>query len=266
MRSQIPFAAEDSMELPVNNFKRSLIAGKQQIGLWVSLASSYSAEIVAGSGFDWLLIDTEHSPNEVDTTLLQLQAVAPYPGSAIVRPAWNDKVLIKRHLDIGVQTLLVPYVGNAEEAAAAVAAVRYPPHGVRGVAGTTRASRYGRVPDYPRRAASEICMLVQVETREGLDNLEAIAKTDGIDGVFIGPADLAAGLGHLGDIPHPEVQSAIRDGIARIRKCGKGAGILATDEPTARRYIEWGTTFTAVGVDAMILARETEKLAKTFKA
>jgi 4-hydroxy-2-oxoheptanedioate aldolase len=261
----IPFAIEDSMELPVNNFKRSLAAGRQQIGLWVSLASAYSAELVAGSGFDWLLIDTEHSPNEVDNTLLQLQAVAPYPVSAIVRPAWNDKVLIKRHLDIGAQTLLVPYVGNAAEAAAAVSAVRFPPHGVRGVAGTTRASRYGRVADYARRAAQEICLLVQVETREGLDNLEAIARTDGIDGVFIGPADLAAGLGHLGDIPHAEVQSAIRDGIARIRKCGKGAGILATDEPTARRYMEWGTTFTAVGLDAMILAQETEKLAKRFK-
>lgn len=253
------------MELPVNNFKRSLIAGKQQIGLWVSLASSYSAEIVAGSGFDWLLIDTEHSPNEVDTTLLQLQAVAPYPGSAIVRPAWNDKVLIKRHLDIGVQTLLVPYVGNAEEAAAAVAAVRYPPHGVRGVAGTTRASRYGRVPDYPRRAASEICMLVQVETREGLDNLEAIAKTDGIDGVFIGPADLSASMGHVGDSDHPEVQAAIEDAIARIQRAGKAAGILTPNETLARKYLALGATFVAVGLDTNLLVRSTSALAASFK-
>jgi 4-hydroxy-2-oxoheptanedioate aldolase len=253
------------MDLPVNEFKRSLAAGRQQIGLWVSLASAYSAELVAGSGFDWLLIDTEHSPNEVDNTLAQLQAVAPWPVSAVVRPAWNDKVLVKRHLDIGAQTLLIPYVQSEEEARAAVEAVRFPPKGVRGVAGMTRATRFGRVADYAKRAEEELCLLVQVETRAGLDALEAIARCDGVDGVFIGPADLAAGLGHLGEIPHPEVQSAIRDGIARIRACGKGAGILATDEPSARRYIEWGTTFTAVGMDAMLLARETERLAAKFR-
>jgi len=253
------------MELPVNNFKRSLVAGRQQIGLWVSLASAYSAELVGGSGFDWLLIDTEHSPNEVDTTLAQLQAVATSTASAIVRPAWNDKVLIKRHLDIGAQTLLVPYVQTAEEAAAAVAAVRFPPGGVRGVAGMTRATRFGRVADYVKRADEELCLLVQVETRQGLDALEAIARTDGVDGVFIGPADLAAGLGHPGDMAHADVQSAIRAAIARIRDCGKAAGILATDDASARRYIEWGTTFTAVGMDAMILARETERLAARFR-
>jgi 4-hydroxy-2-oxoheptanedioate aldolase len=253
------------MELPVNKFKHSLAAGRQQIGLWVSLASAYSAELVAGSGFDWLLIDTEHSPNEVDTTLAQLQAAAAWPVSAVVRPAWNDKVLVKRHLDIGAQTLLIPYVQSEEEARAAVEAVRFPPRGVRGVAGMTRATRFGRVDDYAKRADRELCLLVQVETRAGLDALEAITRCDGVDGVFIGPADLAAGLGHLGEIAHPEVQSAIRDGIARIRACGKGAGILATDEPSARRYIEWGTTFTAVGMDAMILARETERLAAKFR-
>jgi 4-hydroxy-2-oxoheptanedioate aldolase len=253
------------MELPVNKFKHSLVAGRQQIGLWVSLASAYSAELVAGSGFDWLLIDTEHSPNEVDTTLAQLQAAAAWPVSAVVRPAWNDKVLVKRHLDIGAQTLLIPYVQSEEEARAAVEAVRFPPRGVRGVAGMTRATRFGRVDDYAKRADRELCLLVQVETRAGLDALEAITRCDGVDGVFIGPADLAAGLGHLGEIAHPEVQSAIRDGIARIRACGKGAGILATDEPSARRYIEWGTTFTAVGMDAMILARESERLAAKFR-
>jgi len=253
------------MELPANNFKRSLMAGRQQIGLWVSLASAYSAEIVAGSGFDWLLIDTEHSPNEVDTTMAQLQAVAASPVSAIVRPAWNDKVLIKRHLDIGAQTLLVPYVQTGEEAEAAVAATRFPPHGVRGVAGMTRATRFGRVPDYQKRAHEEICLLVQVETKQGLDNLESIASCEGVDGIFIGPADLAAGLGHPGEQQHPEVQSAIRDALARIRACRKASGILATDDASARRYMEWGTIFTAVGLDAMILARETEKLAARFR-
>ncbi len=253
------------MDLPRNEFKRAIAAGRQQIGLWVSLANPYSAELVAGSGFDWLVIDTEHSPNEVDTTLAQLQAVAPYPAAPVVRPAWNDKVLIKRHLDIGATSLLVPYVQNREEAEAAVAAIRFPTQGVRGVAGSTRASRFGRVKDYAKRAHEELCLLVQIETRQGLDNLEAIARTDGIDGLFIGPADLAAGLGHLGDMGHAEVQSAIKDAIGRIRACKKPAGILATDEPTARRYIEWGTVFTAVGLDAMILARETEKLAAMYK-
>jgi 4-hydroxy-2-oxoheptanedioate aldolase len=254
-----------AMNLPPNPFKHAIAAGRQQIGLWVSLASAYSAEIVAGAGFDWLVIDTEHSPNEVDTTLAQLQVVAAYPVAAVVRPAWNDKVLIKRHLDIGAQTLLIPYVQTAEEARAAVAAMRYPTEGVRGVAGTTRASRYGRVEDYAKRAASELCLLVQIETREGLANLEAIAGVEGVDGVFIGPADLAAGLGHLGDIGHAEVQAAIRDAIGRIRACRKPAGILATDEASTRRYMEWGTTFTAVGLDAMVLVRELDALARKFK-
>ena len=253
------------MDLPHNAFKRAIAAGRQQIGLWVSLANPYSAELVAGSGFDWIVIDTEHSPNEVDTTLLQLQAVAPYPVAPVVRPAWNDKVLIKRHLDIGALNLLIPYVQDEQEARDAVAAIRFPTMGVRGVAGSTRASRFGRVKDYAKRAHEELCLLVQIETRKGLDNLEAIARTEGVDGVFIGPADLAAGLGHLGDMAHADVQAAIKDAIARIRKCGKPAGILATDEPTARRYIEWGTTFTAVGLDAMILAREADKLAALYK-
>lgn len=253
------------MDLPQNAFKRAIAAGRQQIGLWVSLANPYSAELVAGSGFDWLVIDTEHSPNEVDTTLAQLQAVAPYPAAAVVRPAWNDKVLIKRHLDIGATNLLIPYVQDEQEARDAVAAIRFPTQGVRGVAGSTRASRFGRIKDYAKRAHEELCLLVQIETRKGLDNLEAIARTEGIDGVFIGPADLAAGLGHLGDMGHAEVQSAIKNAIARIRKCGKPAGILATDEPTARRYMEWGTIFTAVGLDAMVLARETDKLATLYK-
>ena len=253
------------MDLPKNEFKRALAAGRQQIGLWVSLASANGAEVVAGSGFDWLLLDGEHSPNDPITILAALQAVAPYPVSAVVRPAWNDKVLIKRYLDIGAQSLLIPYVQTAEEAEAAVAAIRYPLQGVRGVAGLTRASRFARVPDYFKRAQDELCLLVQIETRLGLDNLEAIARVDGVDGVFIGPADLAAGLGHLGDQGHGEVQSAIQDAIRRIRACGKPAGILTPEEATARRYMEWGTAFTAVGLDIGILARETEKLAAKFK-
>jgi len=253
------------MDLPVNDFKRAILAGRQQIGLWVSLANPYTAEIVGGAGFDWLVIDGEHSPNDPPSVLPQLQAVAPYPSEPVVRPAWNDTVLIKRYLDIGARSLLIPYVQDANEAAAAVAAIRYPPRGVRGVAGVTRASRFGRIDGYVKRADSELCLLVQVETRRGLENLEAIARVEGVDGVFIGPSDLAAALGHLGDPGNAEVQSAIKDAIGRTRACGKPAGILATDEASTRRYMEWGTVFTAVGLDAMILARESEKLAAKFR-
>ena len=253
------------MDLPVNRFKRAIKAGKQQIGLWLSLSSHYSAEVCAGSGFDWLLIDTEHSPNELDMVLSQLQAMAPYPVTPIVRPAWNDMVLIKRFLDIGVQTLLIPYVQTAEEAAHAVSYTRYPPRGVRGVAASTRATGFGRIKDYAKRCEEEVCVLVQVETRLGLANLERIAAVEGIDGMFIGPGDLAAGLGHVGDIPHPEVQAAIDDAIRRVKSCGKAPGILTGDEQLARRYIEQGTLFTAVGADVVILGRESEKLAARFK-
>ena len=253
------------MKPPRNEFKQAILAGRQQIGFWVSLSSAYSTEIVAGSGFDWLLIDAEHSPNDPPTVLPQLQAAAAYPVSAIVRPAWNDKVLIKRYLDLGAQSLLIPYVQTVEEAEAAVAAIRYPLRGVRGVASSTRASRFGRFADYLAHAEDDLCLLVQIETRLGLDNLEAIARVDGIDGIFIGPADLAAGLGHLGEQGHPEVQSAIQDAFKRIRARGKPPGILTPDEATARKYIEWGSTFTAVGLDTLILSRESEKLAAKFK-
>jgi 4-hydroxy-2-oxoheptanedioate aldolase len=254
------------MKLPENRFKHALIEGRQQIGLWCSLPGPYVAEAVAGSGFDWLLFDTEHSPGDPLTVLAQLQAVAPYDVSPIVRPASNDTVLIKRFLDIGAQTLLVPYVQNAEEARSAVAATRYPPQGVRGVSGVTRATRFGRAEGYASRAAEELCVLVQVETQEALDGLEAIAAVDGVDGVFIGPADLAASLGHVGEPGHPTVIAAVEDAIRRIRACGKPAGILTPDATFAARCIELGTLFTAVGVDAALLARGTEKLAQQFRA
>ncbi len=254
------------MELPVNQFKRGIKAGKPQIGLWSSLSSHYSVEVIAGSGFDWLLLDTEHSPNDLENVVTQLQAASAYPTTPIVRPAWNDMVLIKRFLDVGVQTLLIPYVQTPEEAAKAVAYTRYPLRGVRGVAGTTRATRFGRVKDYFKRAEEEICVLVQVETQLGLDNLEAIAATEGVDGVFIGPADLSAGLGHLGDMAHPEVKKAIDGAIGRIRKAGKAPGILTAVEAEARHYLDIGCLFVAVGADVGLLARESEKLCATFKS
>jgi len=253
------------MELPQNHFKRAIRAGQQQIGLWCSLPGAYVAEAVAGSGFDWLLLDTEHSPGDPLTVMEQLQAVAPYPVSAVVRPASNDTVLIKRFLDLGAQTLLIPYVQSVEEAKAAVAAMRYPPRGVRGVAGVTRATKFGRVPNYAKRAEEELCLLVQIETQDALDRLEAIAAVDGVDGVFIGPADLAASLGHAGELGNPKVIAAVEDAIRRIRACGKPAGILTPDNAFAKRCIELGTLFTAVGVDAAMIARATEALAKQFK-
>lgn len=253
------------MRLPINRFKRAIQAGQHQLGLWVSLTNPYSAEVVAGSGFDWLLLDTEHSPNDITSVLGQLQAAAPFPVSSIVRPSWNDAVQLKRYLDIGAQTLLIPYVQNADEAAQAVAGIKYPPNGMRGVGGTTRASGFGRVNNYAHGCEEELCLLVQIETLEGLENLEKIAAVDGIDGIFIGPADLSASMGHLGDQKHPDVQKAIEDAIRRIRACGKAPGILTLDEALAKRYMEMGSLFTAVGMDLAILARETEKLAARFR-
>lgn len=252
------------MDLPQNAFKRAIREGRQQVGLWLSLPGSYSAEALAGAGYDWLLIDTEHSPGDPLTVLPQLQAVAPYPVTAVVRPASNDPVLVKRLLDFGAQTLLVPYVQDAEQARAAVAAMRYPPRGIRGVSGVTRATGFGRVAGYGRKAEEELCLLVQVETQEALDALESIAAVDGVDGIFIGPADLAASLGRIGEPGHPDVVSRIEDAIARIRACGKPAGILTPDTAFAQRCMALGTTFTAVGVDATLLARSAEALRRQF--
>jgi 4-hydroxy-2-oxoheptanedioate aldolase len=253
------------MDLPHNAFKHAIAEGRLQIGLWSSLCSNIAVEVIAACGFDWLLLDTEHAPNEVPNLLSQLQACARGTASPIVRPAWNDTVLIKRILDLGAQSVLVPYVQNPEEAKHAVRAVRYPPAGVRGVAVASRASNYGRVADYLRRANGEICLLVQVETRPALDQLEAIAKVEGVDGVFIGPSDLAASLGHIGNPQHPEVQRALEDAARRLKAVGKPAGILTPNEEEARRYIGWGYTFVAVGADLGLLARNADALAKKFK-
>jgi 4-hydroxy-2-oxoheptanedioate aldolase len=248
-----------------NTLKRALRDGRAQIGLWSSLSSHVTVEVIAGSGFDWLLLDTEHSPNELTMVHSQLQAMQGSTASAVVRPAWNDPVLFKRLLDIGVQSLLVPWVQNADEAKRAVEATRYPPHGIRGVATTTRATRYGRLKDYLKRANEEICVIVQIETRAALGNLESIAAVDGVDGLFIGPGDLAADLGHLGDTAHPDVRGAIDDAIGRIVKTGKVAGILAPVEADARHWLELGCLFVAVGSDVGILARQSEALAAKFK-
>lgn len=253
------------MELPRNAFKHALKDGTAQIGLWSSLSSNYSVEVIAGAGFDWILLDMEHSPNDLESLLAQLQAAAPYPAHPVVRVPWNDMVAMKRILDVGAQSLLVPYVSTGEEARAAVAHTRYPPNGVRGVAGTTRATRFGRIKEYARRAHEEICVLVQVETQAALDNIESICAVDGVDGVFVGPADLHASMGYTGDIANAKVKPIIDDAIRRIRKAGKAPGILTPSEEDARRWLDCGALFVAVGADVGILARGAEALAAKFK-
>lgn len=253
------------MELPVNKFKHAIAAGQQQLGLWSSLSSNYTVEVIAGSGYDWILLDTEHSPNDLESVISQLQATAPYPTNAIVRVAWNDMVLIKRYLDIGAQSLLIPYVENADEARAAVAATRYPPEGLRGVAGATRATRFGRIQNYAKVAKQEMCVLVQVETKTALANIEEICAVDGVDGVFIGPADLHASLGYTGETGNPAVVPMIEDAIRRIRKAGKAPGVLTSVEAEVKRYIAAGCLFTAVGSDVGLLARGSEQLLAKFR-
>jgi 4-hydroxy-2-oxoheptanedioate aldolase len=253
-----------SMEIPTNRLKRALLEGRPQIGLWCSLASHITTELLAGSGFDWMCLDTEHSPNELTMVHNQLQAMTGGTATPVVRPAWNDAVLFKRLLDIGVQNFVVPWVQNAAEAARAVAATRYPPEGMRGVAVTIRANHYGRVKDYVKRVHDELCVIVQLETREALGNLEEIASVKGVDGLFIGPSDLAADMGHLGNSAHPEVRGAIDDAIGRIRRAGKFAGILAPVEADAKHWLEIGCQFVAVGSDAGLLARQSEALAARF--
>ena len=258
------------MLTPVNSFKQALKDKQPQIGLWMGLASDYTAEICALAGFDWLVIDGEHAPNDLNRILAQLKALAAYPGShAVARVPVGDTALIKQYLDLGAQNILVPMVDTAEQAAQLVRAMRYPQDdgqgGVRGMAGA-RASRWGHYADYFKRANEEVCLLVQVESLEALKNLDAIAATPGVDGVFIGPADLSASMGHVGNAAHPEVQAVIADAIARILKAGKAPGILTPDRQLAAHYLSLGAVFVAVGLDTQILMRQTTELAAHFKS
>ena len=254
------------MTLLRNDFKHRLLAGESQVGLWCTLPGGFVAEVLAGAGFDWVMYDTEHSPSDPTDVIAQLQAAAAYPASALVRPAWNDAVLIKRLLDAGAQTILVPFVQTAEEAEAAVRAVRYPPRGVRGVSGVSRATRWGRIEGYAERADEEICLLVQVETTEAVGRIEEIAAVDGIDGLFVGPSDLAASMGMIGRAGHPDVAAAVLEAIRRITAAGKPAGVLTLDPAFARRCIEAGSTFTGVGLDASLLAGAADALASSFRS
>jgi 4-hydroxy-2-oxoheptanedioate aldolase len=251
--------------LPRNTFKQALQNGQRQVGLWSGLASPIAAEIIAGAGFDWIVIDGEHGPNDISSLLTQLQAMRGGTAEPVFRVPWNDMVIIKRAMDVGARTLLVPFVQNVEEALRAVAATRYPPLGIRGVSVTPRANDYGRVQNYHKNAHLDTCVLVQIETRVALKEIESIAEVEGVDGIFIGPSDLAADYGHLGNPKELDVQAALKDAAARIRASGKAAGILTGNADDVESLFEMGYNFVAVGSDVGILARTAEQLAARFK-
>lgn len=253
------------MKLRKNRFKHAIAAGDKQVGMWSTLCSPIVAETLSYSGLDWVLIDTEHSPNEAPDVMAQLQAMAAGDVTPIVRPAWNDAVLMKRLLDIGTNCFLVPFVQNADEAAAAVAATRYPPEGVRGVSVSQRGNKFGRVEDYFQRANEEICVLAQVETPTAAEACSDIAAVDGIDGVFIGPSDMAASMGHIGNAKHPDVVKTISDAAEACQNAGKPVGILAFNVDDAEAYFDAGFTFVAVGSDLGAVTRSADALAKRFK-
>ena len=255
------------MPAPSNPFKQALREGKAQIGLWQALANPYTAEICAGAGYDWLLLDAEHAPNDIPLLVSQLQAMKGTGSHAVIRPPIGETFIIKQLLDIGAQTLLVPMVESRDMAEAMVKAVRYPPHGVRGVgAALARASAFNRIPDYLQTANDEICLLLQIESRAGLAALDEIAATEGVDGVFIGPADLAADMGFLGKPGAPEVQVEVERALLRIQSHGKAAGILIGDLGLARRYLDLGASFVAIGNDVTLLANATTKLLADFRS
>jgi 4-hydroxy-2-oxoheptanedioate aldolase len=248
-----------------NPFKQALAERRAQIGLWLSMANPYTAEMCASVGFDWLLLDGEHAPNDVRSTLAQLQAVAAHGAHPIVRAVQGDTALIKQLLDIGATTLLVPMIDTPAQAAAMVAATRYPPQGIRGVgAAAARASQWNGHADYVQHANDGICLLVQAETVAAIQHLDAICAVDGVDGVFIGPADLAASMGHLGNPAHPDVQAAIEGAIATIVASGKAAGTLTGDVAQARRYLALGATFVAVGLDVSLMMGALRQRAGEF--
>ncbi len=243
-----------------NSFKRRLAAGETLIGCWCSLANPISTEVLGIAGFDWLLLDGEHSPNDVTTFIPQLMALKDSASAPIVRPSSNNAVEIKRLLDAGFYNFLVPFVETVDDARRAVAATRYPPEGIRGVSVSQRSNRFGTVPDYFSGINAQICVMVQIESRQGLDSAAAIAALDGVDGLFVGPSDLAAALGHLGNANHPNAQAAIAAVFDAAKAAGKPIGILASVEADARRYLAMGATFVAVGSDLGVLRSATQAL------
>jgi len=243
-----------------NNFKRDLLAGKKLIGCWSSLSNAITTEVLGVAGFDWILLDGEHSPNDVTTFIPQLMALKDSASAPVVRPSSNNEVEIKRLLDAGFYNFLVPFVESAAEAKRAVAATRYPPLGIRGVSVSQRSNRYGTVPDYFKSINDHICVMLQIESRAGVAAAREIAALDGVDCIFVGPSDLAAGFGHLGNANHPEVQAAIAAVFADAKAHGKPTGILAPVEADARRYMDMGATFIGVGSDLGVFRSATQAL------
>lgn len=251
--------------MQINHFLQGLKDRKPQIGIWNSLCSNYATDILATAGYDWSLLDMEHAPNEVGVVMSQMQALQSGQSSAVARPMWNDFVLVKRLMDVGVQSLLFPMVQSPEEAKAAVSATRYPPHGIRGVSGTTRANHFGRVSDYFEKVHEQICVVVQIETLHALQQVEAIASVDGVDGVFFGPADLASDMGKLGKLADSQLWEVIADGAKRVESVGKPAGTLVMDAAKASNLLNGDFTFVACGSDLGLLARGADKLLADVK-
>ena len=251
------------MDLPVNHFKRAIASGKTPIGTWLMSAAPSTAEALGCAGFDFLVVDMEHVPIDVAEMIGLLRTIAGTPAQAIVRPPWNDPVMVKRAMDAGATTLLFPFVQDADEARRAVAATRYPPEGIRGVAGTHRASRYGAVAGYVKRANEEICVIVQVETLAALGRLDEIAAVPGVDSIFIGPADLSASMGLIGDVGNAAVQEKLAAGAAACRRLGKPCGIVGATPETVGRFLEYGYSWAAIGSDmSMLVGRAREYLGK----
>lgn len=248
-----------------NSFRSRVLGGEQVIGCWLSLASNLVSEVIGYAGFDWLLLDAEHSPNDIHSLISQLQSLKDSSSAPVVRPAWNDPVQIKRLLDIGFYNFLIPFIESPEQAQAAVAATRYPPQGIRGVSVAQRSNRYGYEQDYFSKINDNICLIVQIESRKGVDACAGIAAVDGVDCLFIGPSDLSAALGHFGQPQHPEVQEAIRHITDSAKSNGKAVGILAPVEADAQRYLAMGIHVTAVGSDLGLLKNASSALSARFK-
>lgn len=257
------------MPLHVNpdpSLKDALAAATRPlVGMWVSSGSALMAELCAGSGLDVVLLDGEHGPNGLESILAQLQAVRSYPVMAVVRPPVNDPVIIKQYLDLGVQSLMVPMIHSVADAEAAVAAAHYPPRGVRGVgAALARSSRWNRIPDYVERASETITVMVQIESAQAVENVADILAVDGVDAIFLGPADLAASMGLLGAQEDPAVLAAVEHCIAAAKAAGKPVGVNAFAEAAARHYLDAGAGLVLVGADVTLLARGSEGLAATY--
>ncbi|TCV99212.1 2-dehydro-3-deoxyglucarate aldolase [Biostraticola tofi] len=248
-----------------NRFRQKLLAGDTLIGCWCALANPVSTEVLGLAGFDWLVLDGEHAPNDITTFVPQLMALKGSHSAPVVRPPTNEPVIIKRLLDIGFYNFLIPFIETEEQALRAVSSTRYPPAGIRGVSVSHRCNNYGTVPEYFSIIDENITVMTQIESQEGVDNIDAIAAVDGVDGIFVGPGDLSAALGYLGQPNHPEVQDVIRHIFARAKAQGKPSGILAPAEVDARRYLEWGARFVAVGSDLGVFRSSTQALCDKFK-